>query len=69
MKILTTLAEIWLWMMAAFCLVVILDILLRGRLSEILLSPLVERSLKKREKAESWRVESGRVFPSTRNRK
>ena len=43
------LAQIWLWMMAAFCLVVILDILLRGRLSEILLSPLIERSSKNRE--------------------
>ena len=49
MEILTMLAQIWLWMMAAFFLVVILDILLRGRLSEILLSPLIERSSKKRE--------------------
>ena len=66
MEVLTALSVIWLWLMAAFVLLVLLDIGLRGRVSEILLSPWIERSLKRekeREKADRWRVESGRVFP------
>ena len=68
MEALRTLAELYLWLMAIFGLLVILDIAARGRVSGVLLSPWIERSLK-REKADSWRVESGRVFPKKKGRR
>lgn len=64
-----TLAAAWLWLLALAWVVMIVDIPLGGRISRILLLPFVERSSKKREKAASWKVESGRVFPTAKDRK
>lgn len=65
MEVLLKLSQIYLWLMAVFVLLAILDIGLGGRIFTFLFS--IADSLKReKRKPDDWRIESGRVFPKKR---
>ena len=76
MEALATLSEISLWLFGLCCIVILIDFVVRPligwgplNVAVYILEGMDSRKRKEREKPDAWRVESGRVFPNSPNKK